>query len=145
VRDLPGMFLRAKPNVAPAPKLVIANEKLAADLGLDLTDVALWGAGATVPLGADPAALAYAGHQFGGYSPSLGDGRAHLLGEVLGPDARRWDLQLKGSGRTPFSRGGDGKAALGPMLRESRPPAVWRLSPRARRSCAIPGLCPVRF
>ncbi len=63
-------------------------------------------------------ALAYAGHQFGGFSPSLGDGRAHLLGEIVTPDGRRLDLQLKGSGRTPFSRGGDGKAAVGPMLRE---------------------------
>ena len=71
-----------------------------------------------VPPGAEPIALAYAGHQFGGFSPQLGDGRAHLLGEFLGPDGRRWDLQLKGSGRTPFSRGGDGKAAVGPMLRE---------------------------
>ncbi len=112
------MFLRAVPDVAPAPKLVIANEKLAADLGVDLGDVAKWASGAAVPMGADPVALAYSGHQFGRFSPSLGDGRAHLLGEFLGPDGRRWDLQLKGSGRTPFSRGGDGKAALGPMLRE---------------------------
>jgi hypothetical protein len=79
---------------------------------------ARWFSGAEVPPGADPVALAYAGHQFGGFSPSLGDGRAHLLGEIVDGQGRRWDLQLKGSGRTPFSRGGDGKAALGPMLRE---------------------------
>jgi uncharacterized protein YdiU (UPF0061 family) len=118
LRDLTGMFLRAVPDVAPAPNLVIGNYKLAADLGIDLSDAADWASGATLPLGADPAALAYSGHQFGRFSSSLGDGRAHLLGEFLGPDGRRWDLQLKGSGRTPFSRGGDGKAGLGPMLRE---------------------------
>ncbi len=79
---------------------------------------AAWFSGAALPPGAEPAALAYAGHQFGGFSPVLGDGRAHLLGEIVTEGGRRFDLQLKGSGRTPFSRGGDGKAALGPMLRE---------------------------
>ncbi|WP_426034523.1 protein adenylyltransferase SelO [Cypionkella sp. TWP1-2-1b2] len=118
VRDLPGTYLRQAPDVAPAPALVVLNEALAQELGLVIEDAAGWFSGAVVPKGAEPAALAYAGHQFGGFSPSLGDGRAHLLGEFLGPDGRRWDLQLKGSGRTPFSRGGDGKAALGPMLRE---------------------------
>ncbi len=118
VRDLPGTYLRQAPDMAPAPALVVLNEALAAELGLEIDDPAGWFSGAVVPEGAEPAALAYAGHQFGGFSPSLGDGRAHLLGEFLGPDGRRWDLQLKGSGRTPFSRGGDGKAALGPMLRE---------------------------
>ncbi len=118
VRDLPGTYLRQAPDVAPAPALVVLNEPLAAELGLMIDDPAGWFSGAVVPEGAEPAALAYAGHQFGGFSPSLGDGRAHLLGEFLGSDGRRWDLQLKGSGRTPFSRGGDGKAALGPMLRE---------------------------
>lgn len=118
-RDLPGTFLRMPPDRAPAPELVIYNAALAADLGIgDLERAAAWLSGSEVPEGADPMALAYAGHQFGGFSPQLGDGRAHLLGEFLGPDGRRWDLQLKGSGRTPFSRGGDGKAALGPMLRE---------------------------
>jgi uncharacterized protein YdiU (UPF0061 family) len=121
-RDLPGTFLRLAPDVAPAPRLLVLNHRLAADLGLD--PVALeagaagWLSGATPVPGADPVALAYAGHQFGGFSPSLGDGRAHLLGEIVAPDGRRVDLQLKGSGRTPFSRGGDGKAAIGPMLRE---------------------------
>ncbi len=122
VRDLPGSYLREVPDVAPAPRLLALNRGLARDLGLDVgaleAGAAGWLSGAVLPPGADPVAQAYAGHQFGGFSPQLGDGRAHLLGEVLGPDGRRWDLQLKGSGRTPFSRGGDGKAAVGPMLRE---------------------------
>jgi uncharacterized protein YdiU (UPF0061 family) len=118
-RDLAGAYLRLNPDQAPAPQMVVFNDALAADLGIDLGDhAAAWLSGAEVPPGAEPIAMAYAGHQFGGFSPQLGDGRAHLLGEVLGPDGRRWDLHLKGSGRTPFSRGGDGKAALGPMLRE---------------------------
>ena len=122
LRDLPGTYLRLDPAVAPAPRLLVLNRELAADLGLNPQELAAegagWFSGAAVPAGAEPVALAYAGHQFGGFSPQLGDGRAHLLGEILGPDGRRWDLQLKGSGRTPFSRGGDGKAAVGPMLRE---------------------------
>jgi uncharacterized protein YdiU (UPF0061 family) len=122
LRDLPGTYLRLPPATAPAPRMLALNLALAAELALDssalLADGAAWFSGAAVPEGADPAALAYAGHQFGGFSPQLGDGRAHLLGEFLGPDGRRWDLQLKGSGRTPFSRGGDGRAAIGPMLRE---------------------------
>lgn len=119
-RDLPGTYLRVAPDVAPAPSLLVLNRTLAADLGLGLddTDAARWFSGAALPPGADPIAQAYAGHQFGGFSPQLGDGRAHLLGEILTPDGRRLDLQLKGSGRTPFSRGGDGKAAIAPMLRE---------------------------
>ncbi|MEO6299741.1 MAG: protein adenylyltransferase SelO [Paracoccaceae bacterium] len=122
LRELPGTFLRINPAVAPAPKLLVLNRGLAGELGLDQAELesgaAAWFSGAAVPDGAEPAALAYAGHQFGGFSPQLGDGRAHLLGEIVGPDGRRWDIQLKGSGRTPFSRGGDGKAAVGPMLRE---------------------------
>ncbi|WP_374645735.1 YdiU family protein [Tabrizicola sp.] len=119
-RDLPGSFLRVPPDAAPAPRLLALNRPLAADLGLDLTGAQArdWFSGAALPPGADPIAQAYAGHQFGGFSPQLGDGRAHLLGEILTPDGRRFDLQLKGSGRTPFARGGDGKAAIGPMLRE---------------------------
>ncbi|MCL4066889.1 YdiU family protein [Pseudomonas sp. GX19020] len=120
--ELPGTFLRHMPDMAPSPALIVLNETLTEALGLDLTELrdegAAWFSGGAVPEGADPAALAYAGHQFGGFSPALGDGRAHLLGEIRGPDGRLWDLQLKGSGRTPFSRGADGKAALGPMLRE---------------------------
>ena len=119
-RDLPGAYLRVTPDVAPDPQLLVLNRTLAADLGISLTDsdATSWFSGATLPPGADPIAQAYAGHQFGGFSPQLGDGRAHLLGEILAPDGRRLDLQLKGSGRTPFSRGGDGKAAVAPMLRE---------------------------
>ena len=121
-RDLPGTHLAVMPDVAPDPHLVRLNKGLAAELGLDPDDLttkaATWFSGAEVPPGAEPIALAYAGHQFGGFSAQLGDGRAHLLGEFLDPVGRRWDIQLKGSGRTPFSRGGDGKAALGPMLRE---------------------------
>jgi uncharacterized protein YdiU (UPF0061 family) len=121
-RDLTGFYLRQMPDRAPNPRLLGLNEALAAELGLDIDLLrdhgGEWFSGASVPSGADPIALAYAGHQFGGFSAQLGDGRAHLLGEHLGPDGRRWDLQLKGSGRTPFSRGGDGKAAVGPMLRE---------------------------
>jgi uncharacterized protein YdiU (UPF0061 family) len=119
-RDLPGTYLRVAPDVAPAPKLLFLNRGLARDLGLRLSEDEArdWFSGAALPPGADPIAQAYAGHQFGGFSPQLGDGRAHLLGEVLAPDGRRVDIQLKGSGRTPFSRGGDGKAAIGPMLRE---------------------------
>ena len=121
-RDLPGSYLDEAPDQAPAPVLLAFNAPLAADLGLDPEAVqaqaAGWFSGATLPPGAEPVALAYAGHQFGGFSPQLGDGRAHLLGEHLDGQGRRWDIQLKGSGRTPFSRGGDGKAAVGPMLRE---------------------------
>ncbi|NEY91267.1 protein adenylyltransferase SelO [Tabrizicola oligotrophica] len=121
LRDLPGTYLRLAPETAPAPRLLAWNAALAAELGLEpevRAHAAAWFSGADPVPGADPAALAYAGHQFGGFSPQLGDGRAHLLGEVLDGQGRRWDIQLKGSGRTPFSRGGDGKAAVGPMLRE---------------------------
>ncbi len=119
-RDLPGTYLRAAPDPAPAPRLLVLNRPLAAELHLALSDDEArdWFSGAQVPPGAEPIAQAYAGHQFGGFSPQLGDGRAHLLGEILTLDGRRFDIQLKGSGRTPFSRGGDGKAAIGPMLRE---------------------------
>jgi uncharacterized protein YdiU (UPF0061 family) len=120
VRDLPGTYLRLDPSKAQAPDLLAWNAMLAGDLDIEdaQPNAALWFSGAEVPPGADAVALAYAGHQFGGFSPQLGDGRAHLLGEHIGPDGRRWDIQLKGSGRTPFSRGGDGKAVVGPMLRE---------------------------
>jgi uncharacterized protein YdiU (UPF0061 family) len=105
------------------PELIVLNDALAADLGLDAatlrtTEGVGWLVGAAAPEGALPVAQAYAGHQFGGYSPRLGDGRALLLGELVAPDGSLRDLHLKGSGRTPFARGGDGKAALGPMLRE---------------------------
>ena len=122
-RDLDGMYLPVQGAVAPAPSLVWLNEGLAADLGLDADalrspeGVAML-AGSAMPAGATPLAMAYAGHQFGGFSPQLGDGRALLVGEVIDSAGQRRDIHLKGSGRTPFSRGGDGKAALGPVLRE---------------------------
>ena len=116
-------FARLPPTPVSAPRLIRVNRALADQLGLDadwLTSpegvAAL--AGNTVPEGAEPLAQAYAGHQFGNFVPQLGDGRAILLGEVLDRDGARRDIQLKGSGPTPFSRRGDGRAALGPVLRE---------------------------
>lgn len=119
-RALPGTFLPVAPAPAPKPALVVLNEGLAAELGVALGGgaVAELLSGKALPEGAEPIAQAYAGHQFGGFSPQLGDGRALLLGEVVDGAGQRRDIALKGSGRTPFSRGGDGKAALGPMLRE---------------------------
>ncbi len=107
-------YARLAPTPVAAPRLVRLNTALAAQLGLDPDDLtADVLSGNLVPEGAEPMALAYAGHQFGNFVPQLGDGRANLLGEVAGRD-----IQLKGAGRTPFSRGGDGRAALGPVLRE---------------------------
>jgi len=115
-------FTKMKAAPVAAPKLAKLNEALAVSLGLDpqalLTDDGLAVlAGNLVPDGADPLAQAYAGHQFGHFN-MLGDGRALLIGEQITPQGERLDIQLKGSGRTPYSRGGDGRAALGPMLRE---------------------------
>ena len=122
VGALPGTYLSVQPDPAPAPYLLAFNSRLAEGLGLDPATLRAEAAevlsGRRLPAGAEPIAQAYAGHQFGGFSPQLGDGRALLLGEVVDPAGARWDIQLKGSGRTPFSRGGDGKAAVGPMLRE---------------------------
>ena len=121
---LPGQFFaKAEPTPVPSPQLIRANDALAEKLGIDPawlgTQEALDAfSGNALPVGAEPIAQAYAGHQFGGFSPQLGDGRAHLLGEVVDLDALRRDIQLKGSGQTPFSRRGDGKSALGPVLRE---------------------------
>jgi uncharacterized protein YdiU (UPF0061 family) len=123
VRELEGLYEPWHSASAPAPALLMLNEELAAELGVDASalkapdGVAIL-VGNSAPDGASPVALAYAGHQFGGFSPRLGDGRALLLGEVLDSHGHRRDLHLKGSGRTPFARGGDGKAAVGPMLRE---------------------------
>lgn len=122
-RDLPGSYVRQMPAHVPAPRLVRLNRALAAELGLDpaALDGPLGAAifsGNLPPPDAEPLAQAYAGHQFGGFSPQLGDGRALLLGEVIDRHGRRRDIALKGSGQTPFSRRGDGKAALGPVLRE---------------------------
>ncbi len=112
-------FARQAPTKVAAPALVIFNEALAAELGVEAPDdpAAIF-SGNAVPQGAAPLSMAYAGHQFGGFSPQLGDGRAILLGEVIDRDGRRRDIQLKGAGRSAFSRGGDGRAALGPVLRE---------------------------
>ncbi|MFA7434305.1 MAG: YdiU family protein [Gemmobacter sp.] len=116
-------FARLDPVPVADPALFSLNTRLAHEMGLDPAALAspegvAMLAGNFVPEGAEPLAQAYAGHQFGGWVPQLGDGRAILLGEVVGPDGRRWDIQLKGSGRTPFSRRGDGRAWLGPVIRE---------------------------
>jgi len=122
-RDLPGASVAWKPAEVPEPRLLFANTELAEELGLPAEALtgpdaaALW-AGNVLAADAEPVAQAYAGHQFGQFSPQLGDGRALLLGEVVDRTGRRRDIAFKGSGRTPFSRGGDGKAAVGPMLRE---------------------------
>ncbi len=121
---LPGRFYaRIAPTMVREPKIVKVNHSLAELIGLgqellDSPNGAEMLGGNRVPEGADAIALAYAGHQFGGFVQQLGDGRAILLGEIIGSDGGRRDIQLKGAGRTPFSRGGDGRAALGPVLRE---------------------------
>ena len=121
-RDLPELSVSWAAAPAPASELLVLNEDLAVELGVDPAELsAPAGVGllvGQVPEGVSPVAQAYAGHQFGGYVPRLGDGRALLLGEVVDRHGRRRDVHLKGSGRTPFARGGDGKAAVGPMLRE---------------------------
>ncbi|MFN6977044.1 MAG: protein adenylyltransferase SelO, partial [Gemmobacter sp.] len=117
---LPDRFhARQAPTPVADPRLFALNEPLARAIGLDPAslDAALL-AGNRIAAGSEPIAQAYAGHQFGGWVPQLGDGRAILLGEVVGPDGQRWDIQLKGAGRTPFSRSGDGRAWLGPVIRE---------------------------
>jgi uncharacterized protein YdiU (UPF0061 family) len=116
-------FARLAPTPAPKPRLIKFNQSLASELGvnaqgLEPDELAAVFAGNVVPPGAEPIAMAYAGHQFGHFVPQLGDGRAILLGEVLDRNGKRRDVQLKGAGRTPFSRRGDGRAALGPVLRE---------------------------
>ncbi|MGI9376914.1 MAG: protein adenylyltransferase SelO [Tsuneonella suprasediminis] len=122
-RDLEGFYAPWQVEPTAAPELLQFNSALADRLGLsheNISDSALAQilGGSVLPLGAEPIALAYAGHQFGHFNPQLGDGRALLLGELIAPDGARFDLQLKGSGRTPFSRNGDGRSAIGPALRE---------------------------
>ena len=122
-RELPEMGVPWQAEAPADPRLLVLNESLAAELGLDTawlrgTNGLRFLVGNLVPSGAAPVAQAYAGHQFGGLVPQLGDGRALLLGELVDDDGRVRDLHLKGSGRTPFARGGDGLAAVGPMLRE---------------------------
>ncbi|HYT55412.1 MAG TPA: YdiU family protein [Verrucomicrobiae bacterium] len=122
-RELEGFYVTWKAAQVAQPRLVKLNRELAEELGLDAgaldsEEGARIFAGNEIPEGAAPLAQAYAGHQFGGFVPQLGDGRALLLGEVIDRNGRRRDIQLKGSGPTPFSRAGDGRAALGPVLRE---------------------------
>ena len=156
---LPDHFhARLNPTPVAAPRLVRVNTALAEDLGLDPAALSSPEgvrvlAGNEIPDGANPIASAYAGHQFGHFVPQLGDGRAILLGEVLTRDGIRRDVQLKGSGRTPFSRGGDGRAALGPVLREylvseamfalgvptTRALAAVTTGEAVRRETALPG------
>ena len=121
--QMEGFYVPWQGAKVPAPEVVKLNADLANDLGLSavLSDdrrAADILSGAVEPGGASPLAMIYAGHQFGGFSPQLGDGRAILVGELINSSGQRRDLHLKGSGRTPFSRGGDGKAALAPVLRE---------------------------
>jgi serine/tyrosine/threonine adenylyltransferase len=123
VRELEGLYVPWEGAAVAEPRLLALNEQLAAELGVEpealrTNEGVRVLAGSVAPDGASPVAQAYAGHQFGSYSPRLGDGRALLLGEVVDTHGRRRDLHLKGSGRTPFARGGDGKAVVGPMLRE---------------------------
>ena len=112
-RDLPGFYVAGRPAPVRAPRLLFFNRPLADELGLDLTSLddlarAAIFAGNTVPEGAEPLAQAYAGHQFGGFVPQLGDGRALLLGEVIDRKGHRRDIAFKGSRKTRFARGGDG-------------------------------------
>ncbi|MBG6189614.1 uncharacterized protein YdiU (UPF0061 family) [Arthrobacter sp. CAN_A212] len=123
VRELPELAVPWQAETTPEPRLLVLNEPLATQLGFDVSALRTPGGlglltGNEVPEGATPVAQGYAGHQFGGFSPRLGDGRALLLGELTDPSGHCYDLHLKGSGRTPFARGGDGLAAVGPMLRE---------------------------
>ncbi len=156
---LPERFYeRLNPTPVAGPRLLKLNVELAFSLGLDPEELKSERgvevlAGNRVADGAEPLALAYAGDQFGSFVPQLGDGRANLLGEVVGRDGMRYDVQLKGSGRTPFSRGGDGRAALGPVLREyllseamaalgvptARALAAVTTGERVLRDAALPG------
>jgi uncharacterized protein YdiU (UPF0061 family) len=121
--QLPDFVAAVQPASVPSPNLLQFNRSLVEELGLDLEELTADAAtrifsGNELPNDARPVAQAYAGHQFGGFVPQLGDGRALLLGEVIDREGMRRDIALKGSGKTPFSRGGDGKAAVGPVLRE---------------------------
>ncbi len=155
-RELEGLYVPWQGAAVSDPKLLVLNEALATELGADpqaLREHTAVLTGAVAPVGTTPIAQAYAGHQFGGYSPRLGDGRALLVGEVVDARGGRRDLHLKGSGRTPFARGGDGKAAVGPMLREyilgeamhalgiptSRALAVVATGDRVLRETPLPG------
>jgi len=143
VRLPEALFTRVRPVPVKDPKLVVFNDRLASELGLDAAVLRESGAGLfagnAIPEGADPIAQAYAGHQFGHFT-NLGDGRAILLGEQITPGGERFDIQLKGSGRTPYSRRGDGRAVLGPMLREYLiSEAMHALGIPTTRSLAVAG------
>jgi uncharacterized protein YdiU (UPF0061 family) len=156
-------FSRVAPTPVRDPRVIRINRPLAALLGLDADALASPEgaqilAGNVVPAGATPIAAAYAGHQFGHFAGQLGDGRAILLGEIVGTDGVRRDVQLKGAGRTPYSRGGDGRAALGPVLREylvseamaalgvptTRALAAVTTGEKVRREQTLPGAIVVR-
>lgn len=134
--ELPELCMRCRAAPVQAPELLVLNEPLVEDSGLDVDRLKSFEAtevlaGNRVPEGAVPVALGYAGHQFGNYSPRLGDGRALLLGELEDSDGNLLDVHLKGSGRTPFARGGDGRATIGPMLRE-------HIVAEALHACGVP-------
>jgi serine/tyrosine/threonine adenylyltransferase len=147
-----GFFARVAPTPVASPRLVKLNRPLAIRLGLDpdrleTPEGAEILAGKRVPNGAEPIAMAYAGHQFGHFVPQLGDGRAILLGEVIDVDGVRRDIQLKGSGPTPFSRRGDGRAALGPVLREyivSEAMAALGIPTTRSLAAVVTGECVIR-
>jgi serine/tyrosine/threonine adenylyltransferase len=162
-RELPEMAVPWQSDEVQEPRLLVLNESLATELGLDpaalrTPDGLHLLVGNLLPAGASPVAQAYAGHQFGAYSPRLGDGRALLLGELVDVGGRLRDIHLKGSGRTPFARGGDGLAAVGPMLREyvvseamhalgiptTRSLAVVSTGRTVRRETLLPGAVLVR-
>ena len=137
-------YAKLNPTPVEQPEIVKLNEELANNLGIDLEilDLEDWASifsGNRILPGADPLSMVYAGHQFGHFVPQLGDGRAILLGEVIDISSIRNDIQLKGSGPTPFSRQGDGRAALGPVLREYIvSEAMHALGIRTTRSlCAV--------
>ncbi|MEO0390749.1 MAG: YdiU family protein [Pseudomonadota bacterium] len=136
----PAFYTKQAPTPVKAPRLLAWNDDLARTLGIaapDPTETAQVFAGNTLPGGAEPLAQLYSGHQFGTYNPQLGDGRAILLGEVVGQDGFRRDIQLKGSGLTPYSRRGDGRAWLGPVLREYVvSEAMWALGVPTTRALA---------
>jgi len=140
---LPEIFYnRLDPIKVHKPQMVIHNKDLISELGLNFEDIdastlAAFCSGNFIPENADPIAMAYAGHQFGHFT-ILGDGRAHLIGEHITPDGKRYDIQLKGSGRTSYARRGDGRAALAPMLREYIiSEAMYNLAIPTTRSLAV--------
>ena len=143
-RELPGFYAPWQPEPSMQPELLYLNISLAEQLGLNLQQdkavLAELFTGNRLPEGAEPIAQVYAGHQFGQFNPQLGDGRALILGEVIDRQGNRFDIAFKGSGRTPFSRGGDGKAAIGPMLREVLVgEAMYALGVPTTRSLAVAG------